>query len=420
MSTVVKSIRTSSKFPVVGQSKLAEFADIGLQLIERARVSALDPNTIKVLRRFTGPEATAFLGGIHVETLYRRLKKDKTLPQGEQVSARRREFTLEEIHTLQAAFGIRPRKPQGARAKVISVSQFKGGIAKTTQSAHLAQYLCLHGYRVLLVDLDPQSSLTQLFAISPVHDVAVSDTVLPYFEGPTLPGNEPNPNWTGTLQTAVRKTHWHDLDLICASVSLAGAEFAIANRAVNEQGFPFHRLLAEGLNTVKDDYDVIVLDTAPSLSFMNTNALFAADALVLPVPPASLDLQSAAMFFQMAAEVVETFNQYEGEEKQFDFTAILISRFKSNERAHQDISAWIRNDFGAITIDHSMLESTAYEKLAKSVLTLYECETYEGSRETLDRALEAQNLVNQEIELALRSSWSNSQVDAAASVRAAS
>src|SRR5580658_9665113 len=84
-------------------------------LIEAARDAAVEPHRRKVLRRFSATETLKYLGNISADTLYRRLKKDEQLPQGAQVNARRREFSLEEIHRLQRAFGIVPRRPAGKR-----------------------------------------------------------------------------------------------------------------------------------------------------------------------------------------------------------------------------------------------------------------------------------------------------------------
>ena len=233
-------------------------------LIEAARDAAVDPHLRKVLRRFSATETLQYLGNISVDTLYRRLKKDETLPQGTQVNTRRREFTLEEIHRLQRAFGITPRRPAGKPPLVLSICNFKGGVAKTTTTAHLAQYLCLQGYRVLAVDLDAQASLTQMFGILPHTEVPANHTARPYFEGPGDPDGEPNPDWTGTLASAIQKTHWDQLDLIPSNLGLYGAEFSIAARIRSESNFLFYRILADGLETVKNEYDVILLDTAPS------------------------------------------------------------------------------------------------------------------------------------------------------------
>jgi chromosome partitioning protein len=350
------------------------------------------------------------LGNISVDTLYRRLKKDEMLPQGAQVNARRREFSLEEIHQLQRAFGISPRRPSGKRPLVLSVCNFKGGVAKTTTTAHLAQYLCLHGYRVLAVDLDAQASLTQMFGILPHTEVPSTQTARPFFEGPHYPDGTPNPEWTGTLATAIRKTHWDQLDLVPSNLGLYGAEFSIAARIRGEENFLFYRLLADALDTVKDHYDVVLLDTAPSLSFVNSNALFAADALVITLPPAFMDLQSASLFYELIADVVRTINQVQGEQKTFDFGAVLLTRFKPGDSNHQKISSWIRSYLSDV-FTHAMIQSVVLEKLSPRLLTLYEVDhsdesaKYEGDRRAFERAIEAMDNVNGEISQLIQLVW---------------
>lgn len=379
-------------------------------LIEAARDAAVEPHRRKFLRRFSATEALKYLGNISVDTLYRRLKKDEALPQGVQVNARRREFSLEEIHRLQRAFGITPRRPPGKRPLVVSVCNFKGGVAKTTTTAHLAQYLCLHGYRVLVVDLDAQASLTQMFGILPHTEVSSSQTARPFFEGPQYPDGQPNPEWTGTLATAIQKSHWDQLDLIASNLGLYGAEFSIAARIRGEENFLFYRLLADALDTVKDDYDVVLLDTAPSLSFVNSNALFAADALVITLPPAFMDLQSASLFFELIADVVRTINQVQGEQKTFDFGAVLLTKFKPGDANHQKIGSWIRS-FLSDTFTHAMIQSVVLEKLSPRLLTLYEVDhadesaKYEGDRRAFERAIEAMDSVNGEIAQLIHAVW---------------
>jgi chromosome partitioning protein len=400
----------SPPFSPLGLDDLESLAGKAQGLIEAARDAAVDPHRRKQLRRFGATETLKYLGGISVDTLYRRLKKDEALPQGVQVNARRREFSLVEIHQLQQAFGITPRRPTGRRPLVVSVCNFKGGVAKTTTTAHLAQYLCLHGYKVLVVDLDAQASLTQTFGILPHTEVASAQTARPFFEGPAYPDGQPNPDWTGTLATAVQKTHWDQLDLIASNLGLYGAEFSIAARIRGEDNFLFYRLLADALETVKDDYDVVLLDTAPSLSFVNSNALFAADALVITLPPAFMDLQSASLFFELIADVVRTINQVQGEQKVFDFGAVLLTKFKPGDANHQKIGSWIRS-FLSDTFTHAMIQSVVLEKLSPRLLTLYEVDhaddnaKYEGDRRAFERAIEAMDNVNGEITQLIHAVW---------------
>lgn len=393
-------------------------------LIEAARDAAVEPNQRKVLRQFSASEILQYLGNISIDTLYRRLKKDPSLPQGTQVSPRRREFSLAEIHQLQRAFGITPRRGDEIRALVVSICNFKGGVAKTTTAAHLAQYLCLHGYRVLVVDLDAQASLTQTFGILPHTEVPAAHTVRPFFEGPVQSDGTPNPAWTGTLATSIQKTHWDQLDLIPSNLGLYGAEFSIAARIRNEeQDFLFYRVLADALETVKDDYDIILLDTAPSLSFVNTNALFAADGLVITLPPAFMDLQSASLFYELIADVIRSINEIQGTEKVFEFAAVLLTKFKPGDANHQKISSWIRS-FLSDTFTHPMVQTVVVEKLGPRLLTLYEVDhseestKYEGDRRAFERALEAMNDVNGEIAQAIESAWAQLRTGLAKSVSA--
>jgi chromosome partitioning protein len=395
---------------------LEALASKAQNLIEAARDAAVEPNLRKVLRRFSATEALAYLGNISIDTLYRRLKKDEGLPQGVQVNARRREFTLAEIHSLQRAFGLTPRRPAGKPPLIVSVCNFKGGVAKTTTTAHLAQYLCLHGYRVLAVDLDAQASLTQMFGILPHIEVAARQTARPFFEGAHHPDGSENADWTGTLKTVVQKTHWDQLDLIPSNLGLYGAEFTIAARISGEQNFLFYRILADALDTVKDNYDVVLLDTAPSLSFVNSNALYAADALVITLPPAFMDLQSASLFYELIADVVRTINQVQGKEKVFDFGGVLLTRYKPGEPSHQKISGWIRS-FITDTFTHGMLSSVVLEKLGPRLLTLYEVDhtdaalKYQGDRKAFERAFESMNDVNGEIAALINSVWQRSAND---------
>src|SRR5579864_3846443 len=95
------------RFPRMGIDQLDQLADAAVALLEEDRKRALNPDNQKKLRTWTGPEVATLLG-VSLDALYRRLKKEPSLPQGKQVTERRREFTGEEIWILMEAFGIRP------------------------------------------------------------------------------------------------------------------------------------------------------------------------------------------------------------------------------------------------------------------------------------------------------------------------
>ena len=384
----------------LGAEGVTDLARRAADLNKTIRDLATHPTHRKTLRKFVGPEVAALLG-LKVETLYRRLDRHPSLPQGTTSNPRRREFSLEEVFQLREAFELPARRVPGQPGIVVSICNFKGGVAKTTTAAHLAQYLVMHGYRVLLVDLDAQASLTQLFGILPHTEVGDEQTVRSFLEGPNFQGT-PNPDWTGDLGPAVQRTHWHNLDLIASNLGVYGCEFAIAARLRDEDGFAFHRPLAEGLAPLRQRYDVIILDTAPSLSFVNSNAMFAADGLLITLPPAMIDLQSSSLFFDLVAELMEAFNRMEATPKTYDFGSVLLTRVRPNDTTHTQITKWIRQYFMRETCTHTMVQSSALEKVGPELLTLYEVAEYDGDRRTLERAIEAMNGVNGEIEGLIR------------------
>ncbi len=390
---------TEARAPV-DAAGIADLARRAADLNQTIRDLATHPNHRKTLRKFGGPEVAAILG-LRVETLYRRLDRNPELPQGATPNPRRRDFTLEELYTLREAFKFPGKRIAGQPGMIVSICNFKGGVAKTTTAAHLAQYLVMQGYRVLLVDLDAQASLTQLFGILPHTEVGDEQTVRTFLEGPHFRGH-PNPDWTGDLRSVVQPTHWFNLDLIPSNLGVYGSEFAIAARLRDEEGFAFHRPLADGLAPLRQDYDVIILDTAPSLSFVNSNAMFAADGLLITLPPAMIDLQSSSLFFELVAELMEAFNRAEAAPKIYDFASVLLTRVRPNDGTHAQISKWIRQFFPQETCTHTMVQSSALEKLGPDLQTLYEVADYDGDRRTLERAVEAMNGANGEIEMLIR------------------
>jgi chromosome partitioning protein len=398
--TVLNAVTLTEQRAPVDADGIADLAQRAATLNRTIRDKATHPNYRKTLRKFVGTEVAAILD-LKVETLYRRIDRNPALPQGTTANPRRREFSMEEILALRAAFNLPPKRAPGQPGLIVSICNFKGGVAKTTTAAHLAQYLVMRGYRVLAVDLDAQASLTQLFGILPHTEVGDDETVRTFLEGPRFRGT-PNPNWTGDLRYVVQPTHWPNLHLIPSNLGVYGSEFAIAARLRDEEGFAFHRPLSEGLAPLRQDFDVIILDTAPSLSFVNSNAMFAADGLLITLPPAMIDLQSSSLFFDLVAELMEAFNRSEAVPKTYDFASILLTRVRPKDDAHAQIIKWIRQYFPQETCTQTMLQSSALEKIGPDLLTLYEVADYDGDRRTLERAVEAMNSVNGEIEQLIR------------------
>jgi chromosome partitioning protein len=380
------------RVPKANARDIVQLASQAGDILTRAREAALAPGVKKTLRKFNLKEVAELLA-LSPKTLVRAAQRQE-IPSGERVRGNRLLFSLEEIHEIQDKLGLKPwRDPATDKAMTVAVANFKGGVGKTSTSIHLGQHFALRGYRTLMIDLDAQASLTTLFGLLPDSEVDTDKTALPYFEGST-----------DTLAGAIQPTYWHGLDLIAANLALYGAEFTLANRQNKEENFRFYQALKRGIATVSDQYDVIIIDTPPALSYITTNALYAADGIVVPVPPAMMDFASASLFFSLLGDIVGVIDQNEGGEKTFDFLGLLISKYEQGNFVHQTIHEWVRAAFQQRVLFHTM-GSTAVLRIGPEIQTAYEIGQYQGDRRTLTRAIEYLDGVNGEIERLVRAQW---------------
>ena len=138
------------------------------------------PEAEKTIRNFSSAEVAKLLG--IAEGYLRQLGAEHVQP----TKGNRRVYSVSDIAKIRAqldhgARGDRryvPHRRAGEHLQVITVMNFKGGSGKTTTSAHLSQFLALHGYRTLAIDLDPQASLSALFGQQPELDVGENETLL--------------------------------------------------------------------------------------------------------------------------------------------------------------------------------------------------------------------------------------------------
>jgi chromosome partitioning protein len=392
------------KVPRAGAKEIDALAEGAQLILQDALTQALEPAAKKILRKWNKTEVAEMLG-ISAKTLDRGIEEGK-FPKGERTTARAPVmFTLQEINAMRAALGILPwRNPATDPAKVIAIANFKGGVAKTSVAVHLAQYSARKGLRTLLIDLDAQGSATTMFGFRPDAEVLNSQTVHPWLSGPEYAAED----WTGTLATAIQHTHWPGLDLIAANLRVYSAEFDLFARRMNNQQFYFYRVLDEGLASIKAKYDVIVLDTPPSLSLVTSNALFAADGIVMPVPPAMMDFASSVSFFKLLAELIAIIDITETSPKLFDFLAILVSKYEASNANQVAIHDWLRQAFARRVLQHPMGRS-AVIRLGSDIKTAYEIERYDGHRATLARALEFMDGVNEEIIQLVYEQWPSKQ-----------
>ena len=366
----------------VGPEQLLELRNISNDIMTLVRESMLKPHPRKNPPECTTTQLAALCGIDRARVNYLISKGD--LPQGvPQGVGRGRIFTLAETREwVKAESKIKPR-PKGKRGRICCVSNFKGGSTKTTTAMSLAQGLTLRGRRVLIVDLDPQASLSSLCGLLPSAEVDDDQTVLPL-----IYGSEPN------LRYAVQKTYWDGLDLIPGAPSLYAAEFTIPTKQARQPGFQFWQILAPALHDLAEDYDCIILDTPPSLSYLTINALMAADGMIMPLPPKSLDFASAAQYWELFSDLTNTFKERQFV-KSFDFVNILLSAVNSQETSASVVREWIVSTYTTKVLPVEIPFSSVIGTTATSFGTVYDVSRWDGGAKTYARIRDAYDeLVN--------------------------
>ena len=291
-----------------------------------------------------------------------------------------------------------PARTGAEHLQVLAVTNFKGGSGKTTTAAHLAQYLALRGYRVLAIDLDPQASLSALFGLLPEVQVKANQTLyaaLRYDESRRPMGE------------VVRPTYMEGLDLVPANLELMEFEHEtprVLARGQRPSGGLFFARIADALAEVAGDYDVVVLDCPPQLGFLTLAALCAATGVVVTVHPQMLDVASMSQFLLMTDDLLEVVREAGGR-LQFDFYRYLVTRHEPQDGPQTKVVALLRSLFGDHVLTSPMLKSAAIADAGLTKQTLYEIGREAMTRQTYDRATEALDLVNAEIERLMLGAW---------------
>jgi chromosome partitioning protein len=280
-------------------------------------------------------------------------------------------------------------------------------VTKTTTAVTLAQGLSLLGHRVLVIDTDPQGSLTTLFGILPDTEVEESDTILPLAMGAQT-----------SIRYAIRPTYWDGIDMVCAAPVLFGAEFALPARQTREPGFEFWRVLDLGIDDVRPEYDVIVIDTPPSLSYTTINAFMASDGIIMPLPPNALDFASAAQFWSLFSDLTTELLTRRGLGKEFDFIHVLLARVDSADSATNIVRQWIGQTYAEKVLPVEIPKTAVSGVTSAEFGTVFDVSRYDGSARTFKRARDAYDSFVGHIEQSVRDVWARRRLDRPAPARA--
>ena len=362
-------------------------------ILQNIRAEYFAPDAKKFLRRRFSITETARLVGKSAQAI-RDAEAQGRVPEPEKDprSKRRVGYRVEEVNRLREYFGTLPWRSEGDEPCVLAVQNFKGGVGKSAVSTHLSQYLAIKGYRVLVVDCDSQATTTAAFGYIPDEEISPEETLLPFFEGSE-----------SDLEYCVKGTYWDQLDLIPSCLLLYNAEYSLAGYQAHSdpREYQFYHQLGIGLETVKQHYDVVVIDSPPALGMISMNVLYAANAIIIPVPPAMYDFSSTIQFFKMLREVMTRI----GEEKAFSFFRILISKYEAASASQNLFLQMMRDLYGRFVMESVMAKTAEVQNASTAFSSVYELEGASTSRRTYGRALGILDTVNAEIEQLIRLTW---------------
>lgn len=203
--------------------------------------------------------------------------------------------------------------------KVISVFNQKGGVGKTTSNVNLCSYLCMEGYKVLAIDIDPQGNTTSGLGIDKsslsisMYDLLTSDIDI--------------------RQTIINCDLLNNLYLIPSNLDLAGAEVEIINFKNRES------ILKSKIEKIKDEFDFIFIDCPPSLGFLTLNALVASNSVLVPMQCEYYALEGVGQLINTVQLVKKSLNQ------DLELEGVIVNMFDGRTKLSCEVLSEIKRYF---------------------------------------------------------------------------
>lgn len=379
-------------------NQIGDLATSGERMIERLRQKAFLPDSRKGLNVRIGIAETAHLLGCSTNRIRMAEEDGRLPPPPPSENGRRPGYSIEQILNMRDVLGASPRRSAEDVPAIIAVQNFKGGVSKSTTGKHLADYLALRGYRVLVVDCDPQASMSVMFDVN--LEALVDEThTLSNFLSPRI-------DEADSLRKTIQKTAWPNIDICPANLGLQDTEWELT--ATIEEGptaiAGAFRMLRIGLEEVRHDYDVVILDPPPAMGFLGVNTLTAADGLLIPVPARQLDYLSTIHFMQTCREAMDLVSKFDTS-IDYGFIRVVCTMFQPNRTNEAQMLQVMEKTYAGQMLSTPILLSEEIKNAGLSMSSIYEINKPYGSHQTYTRCRDNLNMVFREIEKDICKQW---------------
>ena len=402
------------------------------------------PDETKTLRRFSTWEVTDLILKVNPKTFNKKIREEANMPDGlvEAGLNGMRWFDLREINQIRTQWRDRgrakllPQRPEGKRAIRVACANFKGGAGKSTTALHFAHAAALDGYKVLVVDFDPQATISHAMGIVDVPEektvwgIIAQDLIIetkrmnlerqlddPRARLIALPAGIEGAVSEGDGHDAfIARTCWPTIDAIGSCANAAFVEFATAEYRMTNRGWSFFAAVDRFLNTLPHErYDLILFDCPPAIGYQSLNAVYAADILYIPTGPGYWEYDSTTSFMGQLSEALGEIGAAYAEDpavgatlpKRFEAVRVVLTRYEHANELHRSMRNALHRVFGDWVTEHPIEHTRAVDQGGRFQRSVYEMDYRTMTRETWKRARRSFDAAYAELKQTILEAWPN-------------